>query len=221
MIPMGNAYAFQNAGQIFKNMERLVNYIESNYKDQNVDLVFSTPSDYIKAIREERIQYPVFYGDLFPYIEPNRDEVWSGYFTSRPQVKKNIKDTSALIHAQNKLFAQQVLRSDVTDAEVQEILKSKIALLDILGIMNDFNHISGDQTELVYLDAERRLGQALTKSNIIYKKAMASKVKKQTGLNFNANDLLFCSKGPTGGNDTAVDCPIDKNQDKKEFVVIV
>jgi len=87
--------------------------------------------------------------------------------------------------------------------------------------MNDFNHISGDQTELVYMDVERRLGQALTKSNSLYKKAISKKVKKQTGLNFNANSLLFCSKGPSSGNDTSVDCPIDKNQDKKEFIVIV
>lgn len=113
LIPMGNSYAFQNAGQIFKNMERMVKYIEENYKEVNVDLVFSTPSEYIKAIRADKASYPVFYGDLLPYIEANSDEVWSGYFSSRPQIKKNIKDTSALIHAQNKIFAQQVLRSDI------------------------------------------------------------------------------------------------------------
>jgi hypothetical protein len=96
---MGNYYAFQNAGQIFKNMERLVKYIEENYKEQNVDLVFSTPSEYVKAIREEKQSYPVFYGDLLPYIEPNSNEVWTGYFSSRPNVKKIIKDTSAIIHA--------------------------------------------------------------------------------------------------------------------------
>ena len=81
---MGNAYAFQNAGQIFKNMERMVNYIEANYKDQNVELVFSTPSEYIEAIKKDKASYPVFYGDLLPYVEPNQEEVWSGYFSSRP-----------------------------------------------------------------------------------------------------------------------------------------
>lgn len=221
LIPMGNSYAFQNAGQIYKNMERLVKYIEENYKDQNVELVFSTPSEYVEAIKKDKASYPVFYGDLLPYIEPSKDEVWSGYFSSRPNVKKNVKDTSALIHAQNKVFAQQVLRTDIQDSEVAAILKSKISSLDVLGIMNDFNHISGDQTELVYLDVQRRLQQSLTNSNQIYRNAIAKKVKKLTGLDISGNSLQFCSKGPSGGNDTSVDCPIDKNKDKKEFIVAV
>ena len=221
LIPMGNAYAFQNAGQIFKNMERMVNYIEANYKDQNVELVFSTPSEYIEAIKKDKASYPVFYGDLLPYVEPNQEEVWSGYFSSRPQVKKNIKDTSAMIHAQNKVFAQQVLRSDIKDSEVAAILKSKIGSLDVLGIMNDFNHISGDQTELVYMDVSRRLNNAMATSNSIYKNAIARKVKKLTGFDISGSSLEFCLKGPSGGNDTSVDCPVDKHKDKKEFIVAV
>ena len=101
------------------------------------------------------------------------------------------------------------MRSDISDSEVADIFKSKVGLLDILGIMNDFNHISGDQTELVYLDAGRRLEKALSSSNDLYKKAIQRKIKKQTGLNYNSNDLLFCKKGPSGGNDTFIDCPLD------------
>jgi len=68
-------------------MENLVKYIDKTYSNLKMKFVFSTPSEYIKAIKKEKMKYPVFYGDLLPYAEDN-NEVFSGFFTSRPSLKK-------------------------------------------------------------------------------------------------------------------------------------
>jgi len=41
---------------------------------------------------------------MFPYSD-NKDEFWSGFYTSRPSTKKYIKDGSAHYHSVSKLLA--------------------------------------------------------------------------------------------------------------------
>jgi hypothetical protein len=53
----------------------------------NLKFVISTPSDYVNAVREEKIHWPVRYVDAMPYAEGDND-FWTGYFSSRPTAKK-------------------------------------------------------------------------------------------------------------------------------------
>ena len=97
-------------------MKAMIIEIQTKYK-LPIQLKFSTPSEYVKAIKAEKIKYPVFTGDLLPYAEAN-NEVFTGYYSSKPSLKKQIKDSSALFHAHSKLFALKMLDSSVTDAEI-------------------------------------------------------------------------------------------------------
>jgi lysosomal alpha-mannosidase len=47
-IPMGGDFSYGNAHLNFKSMDRLIEYFNS--KVANVTLMYSTPSDYLKAI---------------------------------------------------------------------------------------------------------------------------------------------------------------------------
>lgn len=75
----------------------------------------STPGKYVDALKKENVKWPIKYGDFMNYFEeedPSKKQpypFWSGYFTSRPSFKKQIKDASALAAAQNQLFALQML----------------------------------------------------------------------------------------------------------------
>jgi len=80
---------------------------------------------------------------MMPYTDGS-SEVWSGFFSSRPAFKKTVKDTSTLFHAYSKMFAQQVLKQNVKDRDLLEILKAKDHLLDVMGIMTEHNNIAGD-----------------------------------------------------------------------------
>lgn len=118
MIPMGDYFAYHNAGQSFKQMEDLLQFITENYKNNsNIKYRFSTPSEYIKAVRDEKLPYDVYTEDLFP-IAKATNEIWTGYFTSKPAFKKQIKDSSSLMHAHSKLFAQKVLQRDSDNEEI-------------------------------------------------------------------------------------------------------
>jgi len=65
--------------------------------------MYSTPSEYLDAVNQVNITWPTRYDDLFPYAsEINR--FWTGYYTTRPNGKKAVRDGSSLSLASNKLY---------------------------------------------------------------------------------------------------------------------
>jgi len=82
---MGCDFAFENAGQNFKRMEGLITEIKK--LKLPFEIKFSTPIEYVRELKKESIKYPVFTGDLEPFSESN-NEVYSGFFSSKPSLKK-------------------------------------------------------------------------------------------------------------------------------------
>lgn len=82
LYPMGADLAYQNAGQTFKNIEKLIDWINKNQCDPLVTYKMSTPSEYINAINAEKKKYTVFKDDLLPFVD-GKSQVFSGYYTSR------------------------------------------------------------------------------------------------------------------------------------------
>lgn len=93
-----------------------MNYVSKHYPDLNMNIVFSTPSEYLAALEAEKKEFPVFTGDLIQLADSN--VVTNGYYSSKPDLKRAIKTASAESHTQNKIFAQQVLKKNITNAEV-------------------------------------------------------------------------------------------------------
>ncbi len=70
----------------------------------NIELIYSTPSMYVDAIAAENIVWPTKYDDGFPYADGD-SAFWTGYFSSRANAKKYMRDASHTLHSSNKLFA--------------------------------------------------------------------------------------------------------------------
>ena len=52
-----------------------------------------------------------------PYADQPED-FWSGYFSSRANAKKFIRDAQANLHAASKLFSMKVINEKTTDADL-------------------------------------------------------------------------------------------------------
>jgi len=144
MIPMGDEFAYENAYVTFLSMERVLDYINKNYKNLNINFKFSTPSEYIKAVKRDVdiSKLSQYQGDFLPF-QDKQGNVMSGYFSSKPDFKKEIKTTSSINHIENKLFARRVLNLKVTDAEVEEILKAKERSFEAVAVLDDRKSIEG------------------------------------------------------------------------------
>ena len=85
MIPWGDDFTYGNAHLTFGPLDALIPYFNEHYDD--VTLMYSTPTAYIQALKEENIEWPVRYDDMFPYADQAED-YWTGYFTSRADAKE-------------------------------------------------------------------------------------------------------------------------------------
>jgi len=82
----------------------LIDYINENHGDK-WHFKYSSPSDYIDALAAQKITWPTRYDDMMPYSTGGND-VWSGYFSSRPNLKSFVRTGSHVTHASNQLYAE-------------------------------------------------------------------------------------------------------------------
>lgn len=106
MVTMGCDFTYPNARMNFMSMDRLVDYFNSHYSDYQV--LYSTPGIYLDAVKSQDLTYPVKYDDMFPYADGDKD-YWTGYFTSRANSKKQVRDGSSNLHAFSKVASMKVL----------------------------------------------------------------------------------------------------------------
>lgn len=98
MLLHGGDFGFQNAHYNFAVLDKLIDFC-NGYNKVNLTFQYSTPMKYYDSLKAEtQIEWPVLDRDFFPYWQ--RGQIaWTGYYTSRADGKKQIKDYSNLFHA--------------------------------------------------------------------------------------------------------------------------
>uniref|UniRef100_A0A0D9XHR0 Alpha-mannosidase n=1 Tax=Leersia perrieri TaxID=77586 RepID=A0A0D9XHR0_9ORYZ len=99
MWTMGDDFNYQYAESWFRNMDRLIHYVN---KDGRVHALYSTPSIYTDAKHASNESWPLKYDDYFPYAD-STNAYWTGYFTSRPTFKRYVRMLSGYYLAARQL----------------------------------------------------------------------------------------------------------------------
>lgn len=100
-------FRFQNANLQFDNMDKLLDFLNSNHARYNVSIKWSSLSDYFSTIDS---LYPASYwpvrgeDDFLPY-DDNDESWWTGFYTSRPQLKGTIRKAEAHLRIVDNLFS--------------------------------------------------------------------------------------------------------------------
>ena len=82
------------AGMNFKNMDKLIKYTNERYP--SVNIFYSTPSCYLKALNDIGKTWPTKDDDFFPYSN-DPHAYWTGYFSSRPAFKGTVRKTNTYL----------------------------------------------------------------------------------------------------------------------------
>jgi len=100
LVPFGDDFKFKNAQRQFSNMDRLMETINGSPSTYGgMRLQYSTLSDYFSAVSQTKeVTFPVFEGDFYPYAD-NEDSYWTGYYTTRPQLKAKSRQLNHLLRA--------------------------------------------------------------------------------------------------------------------------
>jgi hypothetical protein len=85
----------------------MIDYMNDHYGDKYI-FKYSTPSEYVKEVNSIDRSWPIKSDDLFP-LGDYYDSWWTGYFSSRPNGKSQVRAGSHHLHASAQLRAQSMI----------------------------------------------------------------------------------------------------------------
>ncbi|XP_042519193.1 alpha-mannosidase At3g26720-like [Macadamia integrifolia] len=161
MWTMGTDFKYQYAHTWFRNMDKLIHYVN---KDGRVNALYSTPSIYTDAKHATNESWPIKTNDFFPYAD-RANAYWTGYFTSRPSLKRYVRFLSGyhLAARQLEFFKGRNNLRPNTDN-----------LADALAVAQHHDAVSGTEKQHVANDYAKRLSigyaeaEAMVGSSLAY-----------------------------------------------------
>ncbi|KAL4648547.1 lysosomal alpha-mannosidase [Arapaima gigas] len=103
IMTMGSDFQYENANLWYKNMDKLIRYVNAQQSQgSKVNVLYSTPSCYLQGLHQANLTWSVKTDDFFPYADGPHD-FWTGYFTSRPALKRYERLSNSLLQVCNQL----------------------------------------------------------------------------------------------------------------------
>jgi hypothetical protein len=107
---LGCDFSWTQADHEYKNIERMVRYMNSNTdRYANISMYFVTPSEYFSHLNRANVTFPIKIDDYLPYAEDEKS-YFVGFYTSRPWEKLLVKELGRL-YQKYKSFAARLFRS--------------------------------------------------------------------------------------------------------------
>lgn len=149
MFTLGADFSHMFATEIYTFFDNYVEVINNHTNGRKFKFFYSTLNEYLVAINKEKEQknfeWPVYKSDFFPYNGFFPGHYWTGYFTSRPNLKKYIREFTAYTYLSNTFYTFQIMEDADYDKGYQiSDLALHIKLLnEKLGEMMHHDTITG------------------------------------------------------------------------------
>ncbi|XP_059478778.1 lysosomal alpha-mannosidase-like [Neocloeon triangulifer] len=180
LVTMGTDFSYQQASYWYDNLDRLIKYVNERQTtaDGKINLMYSTPSCYLKAVQNAGQTWTTKDDDFFPYASDDYS-YWTGYFTSRPTLKFMERKGNNFLQICKQLSVLADLR--------EEKWEDLASLREAMGIMQHHDAITGTEKQHVAEDYAFRLHRSMehcheTTKNALNKLAM--KVEAAENLEF-------------------------------------
>ncbi|XP_033744944.1 lysosomal alpha-mannosidase-like isoform X2 [Pecten maximus] len=151
MMTMGSDFQYQNAHTWFKNMDKLIKYVnaqQSNGSDVNV--MYSTPSCYLAQRNRLNQLWNSKADDFFPYSD-HAHSYWTGYFTSRPALKEYVRRTNNFLQVCKQVAALEFYGGQEVNT-----------LREAMAVLQHHDAISGTEKQHVANDYAQRLARGIS-----------------------------------------------------------
>ncbi|KAL0350287.1 UNVERIFIED_CONTAM: Alpha-mannosidase, partial [Sesamum radiatum] len=161
MWNMGDDFQYQYAESWFKQMDKLIHYVN---KDGRINALYSTPSMYTDAKYAANETWPLKLDDYFPYADsPNA--YWTGFYTSRPAFKRYIRLLSGYYLAARQLEYLMGRRS-TSNANTD-------GLGNALGIAQHHDAVTGTAKQHTTNDYVKRLAIGASETETVVDSALS------------------------------------------------
>lgn len=182
LVPLGDDFRYDRDSEFdqqYRNYKMLFDFI--NRQDWGAEVQFGTLSDYFRAVHERAallpVQFPTLTGDFFPYSD-QKEEYWSGFYTTRPFNKKLGRVLESRLRAADVLFSLFMMTEGRNNAFAGEkmCLESLTYARRALGLFQHHDAITGTSEGYVADDYGKKLWMALYAANQVILKVVQSYV---------------------------------------------
>uniref|UniRef100_A0AAQ6AET3 Lysosomal alpha-mannosidase n=1 Tax=Amphiprion ocellaris TaxID=80972 RepID=A0AAQ6AET3_AMPOC len=210
IMTMGSDFQYENANLWYKNLDKLIRYVNGLQSNSSkVNVLYSTPSCYLQELHRANLTWALKTDDFFPYADSAHD-FWTGYFTSRPALKRYERISNSNLQTCNQL---EVLGGPVSR-------KGPFGGGDkkAMAVAQHHDAVSGTEKQHVANDYARKLAsgwqhcqvfQSLTEADTsssvsVLKVVPVSKATQEVRRNrgFAVNELVFQVQAPPLGYST-------------------
>ncbi|GFN82787.1 hypothetical protein PoB_000929300, partial [Plakobranchus ocellatus] len=153
---MGSDFNYVDSLLNFKQIDKLIQYVNARQANgSKVNLLYSTPSCYLKSVHDDNRSYTTKSDDFFPYANRNHT-YWTGFYTSRPAQKYYTRQLSAFLQGVKQMASLARLDNSVGSLDNVHKLATSVSLAQ------HHDAITGTEKQLVAYDYAQRLsvGQA-------------------------------------------------------------
>eukprot|EP00743_Colponemidia_sp_Colp-15_P004427 GILK01004773.1.p1 GENE.GILK01004773.1~~GILK01004773.1.p1 ORF type:complete len:997 (+),score=226.35 GILK01004773.1:428-2992(+) len=188
LVTMGDDFQYEKASKNFANMDILIDYF-NEHPELGMDVFYSTPSLYIDKVHRDsaNITWTTKTDDFFPYAD-GPHSYWTGYFTSRPALKKYVRDSSNLLTAVEQLAATVTQFS--ANMSRESLMDSLSPAQQAISVLQHHDGVSGTEKQHVANDYAERLAVGNDKAEEVFHATLAHLVTGESGSQFNSCPLL-------------------------------
>ena len=156
LLYYGEDFAFNEADINYENIEMIMDYVNKNMKGK-MKMIYSTPTQYFDSVLKSGVKFEKHSNyDFFPYAD-NAHCYWTGYFSSRANLKGLIKQLGLYINIINKLLFQIFMDKEKMNNNrnmIEKAIKCVYFARENLGVLQHHDAVTGTSKEKTNKDYE-------------------------------------------------------------------
>ncbi|XP_053673280.1 lysosomal alpha-mannosidase-like [Anopheles nili] len=195
IVTMGDDFNYMNAVMNYKNMDKLIKYTNARQAEgSKINVLYSTPSCYLKAVHDANIEWPTKSDDYFPY-ETDYHSFWTGYYTSRPTQKRYEREGNHFLQVCKQLSAIAPTKEAFYESHLT-------VLRNVMGVMQHHDAITGTEKQHVADDYARMLYDAFEACSAVTRSALNQLAGERDSLKL---EWAYCKQANVSS------CPMTEN----------
>uniref|UniRef100_A0A8C2XQC3 Alpha-mannosidase n=1 Tax=Cyclopterus lumpus TaxID=8103 RepID=A0A8C2XQC3_CYCLU len=183
IMTMGSDFQYENANLWYKNLDKLIRYVNGRQANgSRVHALYSTPSCYLQELHRANLTWALKTDDFFPYADDAHD-LWTGYFTSRPALKRYERISNGNLQTCNQLevLGGPISRNGPFGKGDSQTMKKAMA------VAQHHDAVSGTEKQHVADDYARRLAGGWLRCQVLVSNSLAA-------LSGSTAERIYCDK---------------------------
>ncbi|XP_039108174.1 lysosomal alpha-mannosidase [Hyaena hyaena] len=170
IMTMGSDFQYENANMWFRNLDRLIQLVNAKQQTNGsrVNVLYSTPACYLWELNKANLTWSIKRDDFFPYAD-GPHQFWTGYFSSRPALKRYERLSYNFLQVCNQLEALAGPAANVGPYGSGD----SAPLNEAMAVLQHHDAVSGTSKQHVADDYARQLAAGWDPCEVLLSNALA------------------------------------------------